>query len=248
MKNHLKEMNASLSAPGGMALFFASQSENRCGRLGVMRCGNVFLMIGMAVMMHETPCPAAETGDSTVNWTHEYVPDVMPSQARPAWRKLVADGTTVVQDGVLTITCALKGGEAWQIDGKEGSSIWDGSRPSTVEFTVRVREMVQGAIQGAGCVCIADGTKYYSYELKDLNLHTYRIVLREGRAEVYQDGDPQPAMFLKGQPFRPDTPENQRNYLCFGEASNGEGGTTEWTVIRWTNEGAFPPGQPSSSK
>jgi len=195
-------------------------------------------------------------------WTAEYDADAPPGVSTPAWHVHADEGASVAAaGGLLRMTSAQKGGggqflcigrntpDAYLKETEWGdASAWDGSKPSTLEFRMRVVETYAGCAL-AGQVQVSNGSDYFYLHLGPAGLcdargvprrafdatqfHTYRVTLKEGVPNLYVDGEAFPAAcFSPGR--------HGRNALIFGDVSSATAGVTEWAFIRWTNGEATP--------
>jgi hypothetical protein len=185
------------------------------------------------------PALAAEEGAGVV-WTHEYTGATRPDAAKPGWTHY-GDGSSRADKGILTIQSVTGGAEYWMIAGAQGNEFWDGSAPSTIQFSMRVISK-SGDGEGAAEIVVTDGARYYPFFLTETNWHIGRITLAHGSAKLYRETDGKPALLAhsQGQPFSDEHDPAMRNYIYFGDGSSSKGGVTEWKFLRWTNKGTSP--------
>lgn len=214
-----------------------------------MKIINSCLTISLYALLLLTTVTTMLGGDSTpesevVKWSYVYEAKMLPSDDESGWKHHSNDsGSSVITNGVLVLTSTTQGIEYWQLDGVAGDSTWDGSKPSTVEFKMRVTKKAEGSDKAAHIV-IADGKKYYHFPFDDDSWHTYRVTLSDGMARLCVDDQPDTFSVSGGSQFAPESDhalENRKNFIYFGDGSAGIGGVSEWRSFRWTNKGAFPP-------
>lgn len=170
-------------------------------------------------------------------WTHELWMESQPNQEFSRWLK-AGDGLSILEDSALVLDSMEGDSIYWRIEGQENDGDWDGSRPSTIEFQARAREIREGH-EAAGQVVVSDGIKYYVVNIDSSEWHTYRVILSDGQARIFIDGDLGSGETIDGVVY----PEDQgANMVYFGDGSGAVGGITEWKTFRWTNEGIFEPG------
>ena len=195
-------------------------------------------------------------------WTAVYDGDVLPNEADPAWAVSTdAGGSVEATDGVLRLTTpqSPRGGAFIALGrntpdqyltetGWGGREAWDGSRPSTLEFRLRVVRTFSGCklacqVQASdgrryfylhvGPAGICDGAGNVRRELDTTEFHTYRVTLKDGIPNLTVDGEAFPVTcFSPGYVAR--------NALIMGDVSSATAGETEWDYIRWTNQEATP--------
>lgn len=199
---------------------------------------------------------------SAQQWTAQYDCDVAPDNAEPAWfARADEGGTFTTEDGILrmTTTDPKKGGCLLAIgnntpghylkeDSWGAAEAWDASRPTTLEFRMRVVEMPRG-MKHVCQVQLSDGQGYFylffrpeglcdaggrlQHALDTTTFHTYRVTLKERIPNLYIDGEPAPiSCFQPGYEIR--------NALLIGDLSSSSAGTSQWDYVRWTNSEATP--------
>lgn len=152
------------------------------------------------------------------------------------WVRSGHAGDMIVGDGVLRMESDLPGGNAYSLTGGEGDPLWDGSRPSTIRFRVRVVENIETS--PAAHVSVSDEFWLYLIPIRETELQEYVLLIDgDGFSRLFVDG-----VEVGGVSRRPlgTAPPHT---LRFGDIGSQAGGVTEWSEFSWTSEGAFEPGQ-----
>jgi len=194
---------------------------------------NILLSLGLVLSLTQvvSSLPAEE-----VDWTHELSMQAEPDQEFSRWIK-VGDGQSTLETDGLVLDSSDGDTIYWRIEGGVNDGVWDGSRPTTIEFEARARELSSGH-EAAGQVVVSDGMNYYAFNISEPEWHRYRIVLNGGQALLFTGGDSGSDETLKANPLPEDLRTNQ---IYFGDGGAEIKGITEWKSFRWTNEGAFAP-------
>lgn len=217
-------------------------------------------MFAMAVVMcWASRAPALENVKvNGVTWRWTYEGDVLPTSATPAWTFTFIGGSQSTDGAVLSIysTGSVSQTAYDIITGGVGNTNWDGTKRSTVEFSMRTVSTVSN--WPSAQVQIANGARYFGFEfgtnmvktstgtfftnyLDGTAFHLYRITMDTGttaNAYLYVDNGQSPVMTNYGSTA-------SLNRIYFGDASaSGIGGHSQWNFLRWTNEGMFPPTLP----
>ncbi|MFT7579640.1 MAG: hypothetical protein ACI9MR_001306, partial [Myxococcota bacterium] len=198
------------------------------------------------------PVPAKLLREFTTPWQHGCEALERPEEANPAWTPAgAAANTASLSDGVLTIDAMTDPGATgyYQID---AGSTWDGaSGPWTVQVRFRAASVIPD--RAAASIQLGDGTRIYNFQFGadsvtsngvsaavDTSVfHRYRIVLEDGRADLYVN-DP----FIKtgSRVLLSSTGlEHALNRLVFGDISGNEAAVTEWDYVRWLPGAHRPP-------
>ncbi len=197
------------------------------------------LRLAVSVLAGLLLAPAGVAQQADVQWTQELRFEKLPDELAPQWRGL-GEGRTYIEESHLVIDTSDNSSGAnyvWRVEGDVHNRYWDASRPTTVEFRCRVRELQPGKTSAAHIV-IADSRKYYSFPVGSDEWMTYRVVINDGIAELYRNNNETPEHTSSGYSL----PEGvNSNHFYFGDAGDEIGGITEWIFLRWTNEGSFPP-------
>lgn len=195
-------------------------------------------------------------------WTFVYEPKVLPNDPEndPPWRVPLEpspEATSIIEDGKLVISTGPLA-EDWnfyRMDGGIGKP-WS---PNADGSTVEVKLKVLGRVSGDGTsqsLIVATGAYQYHIgfspnglaltgeERTDLPMpttddaHVYRFVFRDGgEMDLFVDHSPEPIFTILGKPTK-------QSFMDFGDCSQGQGGSCEWSYLKWTNAGAFPPAKP----
>jgi len=198
-----------------------------------MKLRNILLSLGLAISLMQV---VSSLSAKEVDWTHDLLMQAQPDQEFSRWVK-VGEGKSLLEDDGLVLDSSNGDSIYWQLDGGPNDGDWDASRPTTIEFEARARE-ISGGNEAAGQVVVSDGMNYYAFNISEPEWHRYRIVLNGGQALLFTDGDSGSDETLKANAL----PEDRRtNQIYFGDGSEAIGGITEWKSFRWTNEGAFAP-------
>lgn len=160
---------------------------------------------------------------------------MLPSDQGTGW-KCLGDGVSTSSGEAVVVDSLGRDGCYWELTGGDGHSEWDGSKPSTVEFRMRVRPEDLKTPNGAEMV-ISDGEKYYFIELNNTDYKTYRMVLEHGRAAVFEDG-----VLLRELAGQAPSGTEPTNMIRFGDSSGGIEAVSEWQSVKWTNGAAVYPG------
>lgn len=191
----------------------------------------LLLTLGLSMASLVASLPAEE-----VHWTQELLMEAQPNQELSRWLK-AGDGQSTLEEAGLVLDTSEGEAMYWRIEGQENDGDWDGSRPTTIEFEARARD-ISGGMDAAAQVVASDGMNYYAFNVADSEWHTYRIVLSGGQAMLYTDGELGSEEVLEAKRFPEGLGKNQ---IYFGDGGGSVGGISEWKSFRWTNEGAFSP-------
>ncbi len=176
----------------------------------------------------------AARAEDPSRWNHAIDFQNPPERNFPPWT-LGGTGSAKTENGKLRLRSDLEGGIAYSLAGEIGSDIWDGSRPSTVRFRVRVITSEPGDI--AAHVGIRAENRSFLIPIRDREEQTYHFLFtEEGNGRLFIDGKEQGEI----KP-RPIASGKDTNSIIFGDLGGSSGGETEWSALEWTNEGAFEP-------
>ncbi len=158
----------------------------------------------------------------------------LPEENLPAWKR-GGKGEVLLQEGKLYLKSSMEDGIAYHLAGQTGSAIWDGTKPSTIRFRVRV--VALETADTAGHVAVRAENRYFLIPIQNEDEATYQFLFEEdGNGRLFIDGQEQ--VEIKAHPM----PEKKlTNCLMFGDLGGSTGGETEWSMFEWTNEGAFEP-------
>jgi len=207
---------------------------------------------------------------SDVTWTTQYLGDVMPDSASPAWTQSINWGYQpthgyVSSDGdILTQSTWTPAGTA---SFAMGPTAWQGDTDSTVEFRIKIDDVADGQTYASqmliGFPRGANADRRWELAFKqngvdagvgasetyaaDLSMwHTFRALIYATDA-TYPGGIMEIYDLDSADPTTPVLTDNAApglTYanLTFGDLFSGSiGGTTNWDYVAWTNAGAFVP-------
>ncbi len=178
-------------------------------------------------------------GEEPVSWTQDFVFSELPSQLNPAWKE--HGENSKIEKGVLVIDPAGREYVGWYFNGgDENKGLWDGSRPSTIEFRMCTPKAT--GVAGGASLTISDGQKSYRFSFGNSEMRTYRITLENGQATIYRIDSSSAPTVREGKDNQGARSGNiGPNAVTFGKMYANVNGISEWAYIRWTSEGAFRP-------
>lgn len=204
-----------------------------------------FFLIGFFCLFYFNVHGRIETAfvDQDEKWQQEFRLDREPSAYSNNWKLHRWSGpVSLIAKGWLRLASFSQvhgesAGVIWKYENHETQpKVWDGSKPSTVEFRAEIS--TRSGVEYGATFTVADDKKYYPFLLPAAQMTTYRIELDKGVAKLYRTWDGVVLQESVGVPFGPDI--ESRNYVYFGDSGIGVDGTSTWEFVRWTNSGIIP--------
>ncbi len=204
----------------------------------------LLLLCGLVLGLSATVLRAENAPDEaqSIPWSQEFSFSRLPSELSKQWKSPRPTASTVDEQG-LTIDPGQFDYAYWYMNGRDARSEWDGSLPVTIEFRMRVRDVLNDST----VLLVADGQRTYQIVLNNGEMKTYRLILKDGMATLYAADSSKVITRTKGNG---NFGENHGasaigpNAIAFGAIRKANRGASEWEFIRWVKDGIFPPLSP----
>ncbi len=178
-------------------------------------------------------------GAEEIEWGEQFLFTALPSELDAQWTQF-GKGTTRIEDGLLVLSTLFKDGGGWRFEGGVGNPRWDGALPITIEFRMKIEEIGVNAKAGAHLV-LSDGATLYEFLLDNGTMTTYRLILKDKVATLFEDGSSQPKSVSRGRSLQSRKDGSYSNGLMFGDNSQRIEGISRWEFVRWKVGKAYEP-------